>query len=53
MTEPLLFVLGSAGAGDRVYDLYEGFRHGSLSMRSLALAGRRRDDILGIGPSPT
>lgn len=51
--EPLLFVLGSAGAGDRVYDLYEGFRYGSLSMRSLALAGRRRDDILGIGPSPT
>ena len=47
-----LVMMTSVGAGDRVYDLYEGFRYGSLSMRSLALAGRRRADILGIGPSP-
>lgn len=46
--EPLLFVLGAAGPGDRVHHLYEGFRHGSLSMRSLALAGRRRNELLGL-----
>jgi len=45
---PLLFVLGSAEMGDRVYDVYEGFRYGSLSLRSFALAGRRRDDLLGL-----
>ena len=45
---PLLFVLGSAEVGDRVYDVYEGFRHGSLSLRSFVLAGRRRDDLLGL-----
>lgn len=44
---PLFFVLGAAQAGDRAYDVYEGFRYGSLSMRSFALAGRRRDDRRG------
>jgi 4,5-DOPA dioxygenase extradiol len=46
--EPLLFVLGAAETGDRVYDVYEGFRYGSLSLRSFVLAGRRRDDLLGL-----
>ncbi len=46
--EPLLFVLGAALPGDRVHDLYEGFRYGSLSMRTFVLAGRRRDEMLGI-----
>jgi 4,5-DOPA dioxygenase extradiol len=41
---PLLFVLGAAGAGDRAVDVYEGFRHGSLSMRSFALVSRRHGD---------
>jgi 4,5-DOPA dioxygenase extradiol len=48
--EPLLFVLGSGAPGDGVHSLYEGFRHGCLSMRSFALAGRRRNDLLGIDP---
>jgi 4,5-DOPA dioxygenase extradiol len=39
--EPLLFVLGSSSPGDRVVDVFEGFRYGSLSMRSFALVGRR------------
>jgi len=43
--EPLLVVLGSAGIGDRIVDIYEGFRYGSLSLRSFALAGRRRGDL--------
>ncbi len=43
--EPLLFVLGAAATGDRIFDIYEGFRHGSLSLRTFALAGRRRDDL--------
>jgi 4,5-DOPA dioxygenase extradiol len=46
--EPLLFVLGTAQTGDRVFDIYEGFRYGSLSMRSFVLAGQRRDDLLGV-----
>jgi 4,5-DOPA dioxygenase extradiol len=35
--DPLFFVLGAAGPGDRVSDLYEGFHYGNLSMRSFAL----------------
>jgi 4,5-DOPA dioxygenase extradiol len=46
--EPLLFVLGSRGPGDQVFDLFEGFRHGSLSMRSFAIAGRRSEDLASI-----
>jgi hypothetical protein len=43
--DPLLFVLGTAGRGDRAWDVYEGFRYGSLSLRAFALAGRRRSDL--------
>ncbi len=50
--EPLLFVLGSALTGDRVFDVFEGFRYGSLSMRSFALAGQRREDLPGPKPLP-
>jgi 4,5-DOPA dioxygenase extradiol len=32
--DPIFFVLGSAGPGERVRTLHEGFRYGSLSMRS-------------------
>jgi 4,5-DOPA dioxygenase extradiol len=42
--DPLLFTAGTILPGDVVYDLYEGFRHGTLSMRSFALTGRRRED---------
>jgi len=49
---PLFFVLGTAEDGDRVYDVYEGFRYGSLSMRAFVLAGRRRDDQRGIKTAP-
>jgi 4,5-DOPA dioxygenase extradiol len=42
--DPLLFTLGTALPGDELYDIYEGFRYGSLSMRSFALTGRRRED---------
>jgi 4,5-DOPA dioxygenase extradiol len=42
--DPLLFVMGSALRDDSVMDVYEGFRYGSLSLRSFALAGRRRED---------
>jgi 4,5-DOPA dioxygenase extradiol len=45
---PLFFVLGTAEDGDRAYDVYDGFRYGSLSMRSLVLAGRRRADLRGV-----
>jgi 4,5-DOPA dioxygenase extradiol len=36
--DPLFFALGAGAAGDRVRDLFEGFHHGNLSMRSLSLA---------------
>ncbi len=49
---PLFFVLGAAQPGDRAYDVYEGFRYGSLSMRCLVLAGRRRDDLRGVDALP-
>jgi 4,5-DOPA dioxygenase extradiol len=35
--DPLFVILGSAAAGERVQTLYEGFRYGSLSMRSFTL----------------
>lgn len=47
---PLFFVLGAALPGDRAYDVYEGFRYGSLSMRCFVFAGRRRDDLRGVEP---
>jgi 4,5-DOPA dioxygenase extradiol len=42
--DPLLVTMGSALPNDSVADLYEGFRYGTLSMRSFALVGRRRED---------
>ena len=42
--DPLLVVMGSALPNDSVMDVYEGFRYGSLSLRSFALAGQRRED---------
>ena len=42
--DPLLFTAGTVLPGDVVYDIYDGFRHGTLSMRSLALTGRRKED---------
>jgi len=42
--DPLLFIMGTALPGDSVMDVYDGFRYGSLSLRSFALAGRRRED---------
>ena len=35
--DPIFVVLGSAIAGERVRTLHEGFRYGSLSMRSFAV----------------
>ena len=42
--DPMLFIMGTTLPGDAVMDVYEGFRYGSLSMRTLALVGRRRED---------
>lgn len=42
--DPLLFTVGTALPGDVVYDIHDGFRYGTLSMRSFALTGRRRED---------
>jgi len=36
--DPLFFVLGSRAGRDRVESVYEGFRYGTLSLRSFALA---------------
>ncbi|HSB60446.1 MAG TPA: class III extradiol ring-cleavage dioxygenase [Vicinamibacteria bacterium] len=36
--DPLFFVLGSRSERDRVVPVFEGFHHGSLSLRSFALA---------------
>ena len=36
--DPLLVAVGAAGADGRVRDVYEGFRFGSLSMRSFTLS---------------
>jgi 4,5-DOPA dioxygenase extradiol len=46
---PLLFVMGAALPGDRVHDIFEGFRYGTLSMRSFALTGRRKEDLRNRG----
>jgi 4,5-DOPA dioxygenase extradiol len=35
--DPLLLILGAARAGERVTTVHEGFRYGSLSMRSFAI----------------
>jgi 4,5-DOPA dioxygenase extradiol len=35
--DPLFFVLGSRGPRDKVEPIYEGFRYGSLSLRSFAI----------------
>jgi 4,5-DOPA dioxygenase extradiol len=35
--DPLFVVLGAAGKGGRIVDLYEGFHYGNLSMRTFAL----------------
>jgi hypothetical protein len=40
----MLFVMGTALPGDSLLPIYEGFRYGSLSLRTFALAGRRRED---------
>ncbi len=37
--EPVLVVAGAALPGDRVEDVYEGFRYANLSMRSFAIRG--------------
>ena len=42
--DPLLVIMGTVLPNDSVFDLYEGFRYGTLSMRSFALVGRRRED---------
>lgn len=42
--DPLLVVAGTALPNDSVLDLYAGFRYGTLSLRSFALVGRRRED---------
>jgi 4,5-DOPA dioxygenase extradiol len=47
--EPLLFILGALAPNDQAYDLFDGFRYGSLSMRSFAFAGRRREELPSIG----
>ncbi len=36
--DPVFFVLGAALPGDRVRPLFEGFHHGTLSMRSFSLS---------------
>ena len=42
--DPLLFVMGTTLPGDTFLELYEGFRYGTLSMRSFVVTGRRRED---------
>ena len=42
--DPLLVTMGTVLPGDVAYDIYAGFRYGSLSMRSFAVTGRRRED---------
>jgi 4,5-DOPA dioxygenase extradiol len=42
--DPLLFVMGTLLPGDVFLELYEGFRYGTLSLRSFMLTGRRRED---------
>ena len=42
--DPLLFIMGTLLPGDVLVDVYEGFRYGTLSLRSFMLTGRRRED---------
>lgn len=42
--DPLLVTMGSVLPNDSVMDIYTGFRYGTLSLRSFALVGRRRED---------
>jgi 4,5-DOPA dioxygenase extradiol len=42
--DPVLVTMGSALPNDSLMDVYEGFRYGTLSLRSFALVGRRRED---------
>ena len=42
--DPVFFVMGTRLPNDSLMDLFAGFRYGSLSMRSFALVGRRRED---------
>ena len=42
--DPLLFAMGTLLPGDIFIDLYQGFRYGTLSLRSFMLTGRRRED---------
>jgi 4,5-DOPA dioxygenase extradiol len=42
--DPLFFVLGTVFEGDAVHNIYEGFHAASLSLRTLVIAGRRKDD---------
>ena len=42
--DPLLVTMGTVLPGDVVHDICSGFRYGSLSMRSFAVTGRRRED---------
>lgn len=42
--DPLLVTMGSALPNDSVMDIYAGFRYATLSLRSFALVGRRRED---------
>jgi 4,5-DOPA dioxygenase extradiol len=37
--DPMFVVLAAARPGDRVRQLFEGFHHGTLSMRTFALEG--------------
>jgi len=42
--DPLLVVMGTLLPGDIFFSIYEGFRYGTLSLRSFMLTGRRRED---------
>ncbi len=46
---PLFFVMGASLPGDTVHDIYEGFRYGTMSLRSFALSGRRKGDLRNRG----
>lgn len=42
--DPLLVTMGTALPNDSALEIYTGFRYGTLSLRSFALVGRRRED---------
>ena len=46
--DPVFFVLGSAAPGERTRTLHEGFRHGSISMRSFIVGYSRRAGDRGL-----